>query len=228
MKSISFLIPAYNDEKTILTQVKEAKKIGEKLNIPFEIIVINDASPDKTEKLLNSLKKQITQLQVITHKKNKGYGDTIKELYYLAKNDWLFTIPGDYQVKASELLKLLPYEKTADIILGWRTNRHDSGSRQRQSYVYNTLIQLLFRTHTHDVNTVRFMKTRIMKSVTLHATSAFTDAELIIRAQKANFRIKEVPIGHRQRHDGGTGGGGKLQVILPTIWEMILLKLGFL
>ena len=229
MKSISFLIPAYNDEATIATQVKEANSIGNKLHMPFEIIVTDDASRDNTGNILDNLKKYIKQLRVITHRKNKGYGDTIKELYYSAKKEWLFTIPGDYQVEAKELLKLARYEKEADIILGWRTNRCDTKLRQFQSRIYNVLIWLLFRTNTHDVNSVRLMKSRIMKPVQLRGASAFTDAELIIKAQRAGFRIKEIPIGHSQRQDGtGVGGGGKIGVIVPTIWEMFLLKFGLL
>ena len=229
MKSVSFLIPAYNDEATIATQIIEARSVGIKLGIPFEIIVINDCSEDQTAQILTSLAKRFRELRVLMHTVNKGYGTTIKELYYTAKREWLFTIPGDYQVQAKELLKLLPHERSADMILGWRTNRNDDGMRQYQSRIYNWIIPLLFDTKTHDVNTVRLMRSRIMKSVILRGTSAFTDAELIIKAKRLGFTIKEIPIGHRHRHGGtGTGDGGKLHVILPTVWEMLLLVFGHL
>lgn len=229
MKSLSFLIPAYNDEATIATQVADAHAMGKKLGIPFEIIVINDGSVDQTAQILAKLAKHFRQLRIITHAINKGYGTTIKELYYAANKEWLFTIPGDYQVQAKELRKLLPHEKSADIILGWRTDRQDTGIRQHQSRIYNWLIPLLFHTKTHDVNTVRLMKSSLMKSIILRSTSAFTDAELVIKAKRLGHAVREIPIGHRHRHVGaGTGGGGKLRVILPTIWETLLFRFGFL
>lgn len=229
MKSLSFLIPAYNDEATITTQVSEARFVGKKLGIPFEIIVINDCSKDQTTQILTRLAKRFRELRVLIHPRNKGYGTTIKELYYAAKKEWLFTIPGDYQVQAKELLNLLPHEKNADMILGWRTNRNDSGMRQYQSRIYNWIISFLFDTKTHDVNTVRLMRSRIMKSIILRGSSAFTDAELTIKAKLLGFKIKEVPIGHRYRYDGaGTGSGGTIKVILPTIREMLLFKFGLL
>lgn len=229
MKSLSFLIPAYNDEATIAMQVTEARLIGKKLDIPFEIIVINDCSKDQTAQILTNLAKRFRELRVLIHTVNKGYGTTIKELYYAAKKEWLFTIPGDYQVQAKELLKLLQHERSADIILGWRTDRHDTGIRQHQSRIYNWLIPLLFDTKTHDVNSVRLMKSSIMKSIILRGTSAFTDAELIIKTKRLGFTVREIPIGHRDRHGrAGTGGGGKLKVILPTIWEILLFALGLL
>ncbi len=229
MMSLSFLIPAYNDGTSITAQVNEANQIGKKLAIPYEIIVVDDASSDQTHKSLSSLSTKIKELRFISHKINKGYGETIKDLYYEAKKEWLFTIPGDYQIRASEVLKLIPHSNYADMILGWRTHRHDTGVRQSQSRVYNLLIPLLFQTGTHDVNTVRLMKTKIMKTIDLHGTSAFIDAQLIIKAKRSGYTIKEIPIDHMHRQTGtGSGGGGKLKVILPTIWEMFLLFFGLL
>lgn len=229
MKSLSFLIPAYNDGSTIATQVTDSHTMGKKLGIPFEIIVINDGSSDQTARILTKLAKRFRELRILTHVINKGYGATIKELYYAANKEWLFTIPGDYQVQAKELGKLLPHEGVADIILGWRTDRQDTGIRQHQSQIYNLIIPLLFHTETHDINSVRLMKSVLMKSITLQGTSAFTDAELIIKAKRLGYAVREIPIGHRIRHVGtGTGGGGKLRVILPTIWEMLLFRFGFL
>lgn len=229
MKSLSFLIPTYNDEATITTQVTQARSVGKNLGIPFEIIVINDGSGDQTTQILTTLTKRFRELRVLTHTTNKGYGSTIKELYYAANKEWLFTIPGDYQVEAKEILNLLPHERNADMILGWRTSRNDSPMRQYQSRIYNRIISFLFDTKTRDVNTVRLMRSRIMKSVFLRASSAFTDAELTIKAQLLGFKIMEVPIGHRYRYEGaGTGGGGTIKVILPTIREMLLFKFGLL
>lgn len=229
LSSLSFLIPTFNDEKTIGRTVDEAVAVGRNIAKKFEIIVINDGSVDQTAQILTSLTKRFRELRVLTHPSNKGYGTTIKELYYAATKDWLFTIPGDYQVEAKELLNLLPHEKYADVILGWRANRNDSPMRQYQSRTYNWIISFLFDTKTHDVNSVRLMKSSIMKSIILRGTSAFTDAELIIKAKLLGFKIKEVPIGHRYRREGtGTGGGGSIKMILPTIREMLLFKFGLL
>src|SRR5260221_10831182 len=108
--TLSFLIPAYNDESTIRRAVVEAQKIGRRVAKRFEILVINDASPDRTGEILSRLTAEIPQLVVSTHKVNKGYGETIKELYYKGKYDWLFSAPGDYQIPARELVKLLPHK----------------------------------------------------------------------------------------------------------------------
>lgn len=223
MESLTFIIPAYNDEETIETVVKKTVDVGKKLQIPFDILIINDASFDSTGVILKKLSKKYANLHIITHAKNAGYGRTIKELYRKAASAWLFSIPGDYQIEPGEVLKLWSHRGEADMIIGWRRARHDSTVRLFQSDIYNQLLHLLFGVSVHDANSVRLMKTSVMKSVRLTTSSAFVDAELVIRSTRAGFRVMEIPIAHRARPGGsGEGGGGRLTTILPTIRDMII------
>lgn len=224
MDSLTFIIPAYNDETTISPVVEKTVNVGKKLQIPFDILVINDASEDSTGLILNKLAKRYTNLRIITHTRNAGYGQTIKELYQKTRATWLFSLPGDYQIDPSEFLKLWKHRDEADMIIGWRSIRRDSPVRLRQSYIYNLLIRCMSHIPIHDVNSARLMKTSVMKSVSLTSSSAFIDAELVIRSKRAGFRIIEVPISHRARAGAGASGG-KLKIILPTIIDMIRFSL---
>jgi dolichol-phosphate mannosyltransferase len=220
MESLTFIIPAYNNEATIETVIDKTTDVGKKLRIPFTIEVIDDASFDATGYILRKLTRRIPNLHVITHTKNTGYGQTIKELYQKASHTWLFSIPGDYQIGPSELTKLWPHRADADIIIGWRRERRDSPDRLRQSLIYNMLLRVMFGLNMHDINSVRLMKTSVLKSVRLTTSSAFVDAELAISAKRLGFRIMEVPIAHRARAGLGASGG-KVSTILPTIRDMI-------
>src|SRR5450759_3838344 len=126
MDSLTFIIPAYNDEGTIETVVTKAVHVGKKLRIPFTLFVINDASQDSTGHILERLTSRYKNLRVITHTKNAGYGKTIKELYQKAASRWLFSIPGDYQIDPGILSDLWKHRSEADMIIGWRRARHDS------------------------------------------------------------------------------------------------------
>ena len=224
MDSLTFIIPAYNDGATIETVIRKTGDTGRRLGIPFNILVIDDASTDETPEILSRLTKRIKELRVITHTKNAGYGQTIKELYQKAGHTWLFSIPGDYQIDPSELTKLWPHRAEADIIIGWRRVRRDTLARINQSRIYNRLLCILSGLTIHDANSVRLMKTSIMKSVHLTSSSAFVDAELVISAKRLGFRIMEIPIAHRKRTGVGASGG-HLTTILPTIRDMIIFRL---
>ncbi len=270
--SLSFLIPTYNDETTIETVIREAIDVGKYLAKTFDIIVVNDGSRDRTRIILVNLAKSIKELRVITHAANQGYGRTIKELYCAGKGEWLFTIPGDYQVGARELEKILnsrdfflsssglipdqvgdglrgsssktldsrfsarggpasgwrgndKQESRPDMILGRRTHRVDPWNRLLASWVYNTLLRVLFGITLHDVNSVRLMRRAILKDIRLTSSSAFVDAELVIAALGKGFRVTEVPIAHRPRQGGGQGGGNQWRTVWETIGEMMRFKM---
>ncbi len=224
---LSFLIPAYNDEATIEMVITRAYEVAQLVAKTHEILVINDASRDNTGIVLSKLTAQIPTLSVTTHKKNLGYGQTIKELYYKAKLEWLFSVPGDFQIDPKEVEKLLPATKLNDLILGHRVVRQDSKERLRQSAIYNSLIRFLFNLKIHDINSVRLIKRSLIQETLLKSSSAFVDAELTIRAIRNGAAVFEVPIGHLPRK-AGIGGAGKLGVILPTVWDMFRFRLNLL
>jgi len=219
--SITFIVPTHNDGETIESLIRSIDRVGKKACHTHEIIVIDDASYDKTPSKLALLKKHISSLSVMTHTNNQGYGATIYELYHSGKLPWLFSLPGDFQIDPSEVTKLIPSIRRADMILGRRVNRKETLFRQIQSRTYNILLRVFFGLKTHDVNTVRLMKRDIINSVTLTSRSAFVDAELVIKAYKKGYRILEVPITHKLRETGGATGGSITRTIVPTIRDMV-------
>lgn len=223
LSSLSILIPAYKDEKTIATVIERAILAGRRYSKKFEIVVLDDASPDKLSSVLSKLKRTTPMLHIMTHAKNQGYGGTIKDLYIAGKYEWLFTTPGDYQIDPMEIGKLVMKTKHADMIIGWRSDRKDTPARKRQSGVYNTVLRFLFGIPLHDINSVRLMKRRVMRERHVASQSAFVDAELTMGAIRDGYVVVETHIAHRPRETQG-GGGGKLSVILPVIKEMLWYK----
>lgn len=252
LSSLSILIPAYNDEATIDQVIKEAVAVGRRVAKKFEIVVVDDGSVDRTVSLARYyLARLLVKSRLIVHQVNQGYGRTIKELYYAGRNEWLFTIPGDYQVGARELETILhnfflssPHRRgssvwkidsrfrgndknamTSDMVLGWRSKRNDPMNRLLSSWIYNTMLRLLFHITIHDANSVRLMRRAILNDIRLASDSAFVDAELVICAKRSGFTVTEVPIMHRARSDGASGGGNQWRTMWGTVREMVHFKI---
>lgn len=104
-KNITVLIPAYNEESQISSVIKSLPLFVD------HIIVVNDASKDKTSDVLLSLKTQFTNLIVLNHEVNMGAGASISTGYKYITNeldtDVIVTLDGDGQMNADNILTLI-------------------------------------------------------------------------------------------------------------------------
>jgi len=91
---VSVLIPAYNAEKYILETLESVEN---QTYLPFEVIVLNDASTDKTCEVVRKFKKDNLNLKVrlFNSPKNRGIGGTRQELVNLARGNYLTFLSSD-------------------------------------------------------------------------------------------------------------------------------------
>ena len=106
INSISIFLLAYNDEKTIGKLIYKTYFLLKRLKIDLEIIVGNDASKDKTLKILKEIQHDIPMLQIINSRKNRGYAGNLAAGLAAAKKECVFytDVDGQYDVWELELL----------------------------------------------------------------------------------------------------------------------------
>ncbi len=116
--SITFLIPVYNEVKTIKKAIEEAIKI----QIPFkEIIIIDNGSSDGTQKVIGEFK-NYPSIKIILQKKNLGFGNSIREGFNQSSSEFIYLQFGDleYDINSCfEMLKLAE-KKNFDAVFGSR------------------------------------------------------------------------------------------------------------
>lgn len=221
--SISFFCPAYFDEKNLPILIPKAFEVLKENTQSFDILIVEDGSPDKTKGVADSLSfKYKPFVKVIHHEKNLGYGATLRDGFRNAKKyDYTFYTDGDNQYDVSEIKKMLPYLADYDVVIGFRTKRALTFSRQLQTLFFNWLIRFLFSTTIKDINcSMKIVSRRALNSITLGSNSSFVDAELLIKLRDKGYEIKEVPVAHFPRKFGKASGGSK-SVILKTVQEMM-------
>ena len=118
-KSVSVVIPAYNEEKLIAKAISNVPEFVEK------IIVVNDASKDKTLEIVQQIKKTNIKVQLIDHEKNQGVGGAIASGYKWSRDneiDIAVVMAGDAQMHPDDLPRLLDaiVEQGADFAKGNR------------------------------------------------------------------------------------------------------------
>jgi glycosyltransferase involved in cell wall biosynthesis len=222
--SISVFSPCYNEEKNVGKLLTSMLDFLPKISSDYEIIIVDDGSTDATSDIARKFALENPQVRVIRHEKNKGYGTALRTGFENCNKDYIFFTDGDNQFDITEMSKLLPYIKDCDIVTGFRIKRQDNFIRKINEFSFNRLIRILFGLKVRDLNCAfKIYKKHVIRSLKLQSKVAFINAELLIRAKKKGFTIKEVGVTHSPRQ-WGSQTGANIKVILGTFRELFKLR----
>ncbi|MBL8016478.1 MAG: glycosyltransferase family 2 protein [Ignavibacteria bacterium] len=223
--SLSVFFPAYYDENNIGKVVHKAVEVLESLGLKdYEVTIIEDGSPDKTDEVADALAAQYPKVKVIHHEKNKGYGATLWEGFTTAKMDYVFYTDGDNQFDLEELRKFVAIIPFSDMVVGYRKKKQYSPYRKLTSFVYNLLLRFVFDIDYIDIDCAfKVFKTDLFKKIKVNTKDAFIDAEIMIRAQLQGYTFTELGVKHLPRIDG-VSTAARPSIIFRTIKEIFQLK----
>lgn len=203
--NISAFFPAYNDEGTIKLMVDRLHKALKRVAKDYEVIIINDASPDRSGEIADEIAKKDKKVRVIHHKKNKGYGGALRSGFNAAKNELIFYTDGDAQYDVAELENLVPFINEYDVVNGYKINRGDNFLRKVIGVVYNNFVHVVFNLKVKDVDgDFRLIKRKIFDNIKLYSNDGSICLEMMKKIQNAGYSIKNVPVHHYQRIHGSS------------------------
>jgi len=223
--NLSVFFPALNEEKNIEATVSRAISAIEPLVKKLEVIVVNDGSTDKTKEVVEKFAKRDKRVRLINHEENKGYGGALKSGFYGAKYEWIFFSDGDGQFDFGEFKKLSDEVDEADLVIGFRKNRAEGFLRVANAKLWSLFILVLFGLRVKDIDCAfKLVKKKVLDTIPkLESDGAMVSAELLVKAKKAGFTIKEVPVSHFLRVTGNPTGAN-IKVILRAFKEALKLR----
>jgi len=203
---LSIVIPVFNEELNISSVLEEIANNPVLKKIDFEVIVVNDGSQDNTSAVLSSLRKRYPFLVVISHEKNLGVAEAFKSGFGKSKGSYICTFPGDGQQKSNDIITLFAHKDEADIICGVRKPRRDSFIRKLNAFLWREWINFFLKIRVKDLDAMKLYNAKVLKDINIESKSAFFDAEILYKAKKKGYRIKEVFIAHYPRYKGKATG----------------------
>lgn len=197
---LSVLIPAYNEVHNIQNILN---KIGE-VNIPKEIIVVDDGSTDGTRELLNTLKSET--IKVVFHEKNQGKGGAIRTAIEHATGDIIIIQDADLEYDPQDYYKLIPVIESGKekVVYGSRflnkQNKHSYFSFFLGGQVVTWITNLLyFQNLTDEPTCYKVFDAKLLKSIKLNCTGFEFCPEVTAKIAKLGYKIPEVPISYYPR-----------------------------
>src|SRR6266536_1315317 len=150
MKSLSVIFPAFNEDANIRAVVGDAYRTIPKLAPIFEIIVVNDGSKDRTGEICDRLAEELSNVRVVHHVRNRGYGAALKSGIERARYNLIFFTDADGQFDLNEVAALLEQTDAYDIVAGYRARRQDPPHRLLFAWGWNVLVRVVLVVRSRD------------------------------------------------------------------------------
>jgi glycosyltransferase involved in cell wall biosynthesis len=206
MKKITYLIPVYNEIRTVRRAIEDI------INLKYsnkEIIIIDNGSTDGSQKIINKFKNNKI-IKVILRKKNLGYGKTIEEGIKKASGDYIFIQYADleYDYKISTKMIQLAEKSQLDIIIGSRLKKNLEKNIikiiiKKPAYlatiICTFLINKFYNKNFTDIIGGKFYRTSSVRKIPINSYQAGFDFEFFSRICKKKLKIREIFIKYKPR-----------------------------
>ncbi len=217
---ISFFFPVYNDEATVRIVAHRAIELLEEVANQYEIIIVNDGSPDASGAIADQLAAENPKISVVHHPLNRGYGAAMKSGIAAARYDIICMVDGDNEYDVFDLKKMLAVRQYYMLIIAFRYKKLYSTKRIFISFIYNTLLRLVFKSPFRDISTgIRLIHRAVVEDLELTSNSPFIGAELTLKSMLRGFPVGEVGIQTFPR-DFGQGSATSFKNIVGTIKDI--------
>lgn len=221
--SISVVFPMYNEEAYLQRAVEAAREVLEAIAPDHEIIIVDDASTDRTGELADALARADPRVRVLHNPRNRRLGGTLRAGYAAATKDLILYSDADLPFDFREVargVRLLDYQQ-ADVLAAYRFDRTSEGLlRTVYTLAYSALIRSLFQLRYRDVNfSFKLFRRSLLERVVLKSEGSFIDAEFLVRAKKAGASIIQIGVDYFPR-SRGTSTLASPGVILGILVEM--------
>lgn len=206
MRSLSIIIPAYNEEQRLPGSLETVKTYLDTKVFDFvEVVVVDDGSKDRTAEIVRETALRDPRVRLVSNPGNRGKGYAVRHGMQEAKGEWILFTDADLSAPIHELDKLIAAvrREKADGAIGSRAldrslvGRHQSFARELAGRTFNLLMRLATGLPYRDTQCgFKMLSAEAARAVAARQQSdgfGF-DVEILYIAKKHGFRVLEVPV----------------------------------
>ena len=187
---VSLLVPAKDEAENLPEFLKLCSEALTPAPFSFEVVVVNDGSRDGSAEVLERLRGQYPFLQVVTHRRQRGIADALRNGADTAAGDILVFYPADLQYLPADIPGLVApiLANEADIVTGTKQGKYEKAF---VSGVYNALCRRLFGVRVEDLNSVKAWRREITRTMPMRPE---WHRYMVVLAAADGWRLTSKPV----------------------------------
>ena len=226
MTMYSIIVPFHNEEENVTGLYARVKQVMEQVGEPFELVLVDDGSRDRTYKLLREIAEVDSRVLVVKLRRNFGQTSALSAGFDHASGDFILAMDGDLQHDPNDIPHFLnKLDEGYDVVSGWRKERIDNFIMRRiPSRCANWLMAKLSGVEIHDFGTTfKAYRRNVIRNIPLYG-----EMHRFIPALASWYgaSICEIPIRNVNRERGKShyGIGRTFRVFFDLLTIRFLLK----
>lgn len=221
----SVIIPVKDERENLVPLIEGIVKVMDSHESsrtrPFEIIFVDDGSSDGSGEVMDGLATRDHRVKVFHLDRNHGKTAALDAGFKQSAGELIIEIDGDLQQDSEDILTLLPYTATYDLVCGWRKDRHDGLVKKVSSRIANFVRNLFTHDGIHDTG----CPLKIFRRPVLERLQLFEGMHRFFPALALmhGFTVVEVPVRHYPRIHGSSkyGMGNR---VFKALYDLIAVR----
>lgn len=213
---LSLVVPAFNEQADLDESIRRAVRTLGELALPFEVIVVDDGSKDRTGEIADKLAIDLPQVRVF-HQQNQGIGGAFRTGVQNSRGRYIALWPVDMPCTPEGLSPFTTAIGKASVIVGCRRQRVGYSPLMRMNaLVYPYLVDALFGLRLRDVNWICLYDGALLREIPLTQSGIPMLAEILVRMRDAGATFHEIDVEMVQR-TAGVPSAARFKVMKKTL-----------
>jgi glycosyltransferase involved in cell wall biosynthesis len=195
--SVTIVVPVYNEARFLPEALPKLIAAVEEVGVDYTIRLVENGSTDDTAEVARSVAGDAhVVVQSLAH---PDYGAAMRRGFLESVGDWVVNFDIDY-FSGAFLTTLMDQPDDVDLVIG---SKRDPRSEDRRplirrvaTAVFNILLTVILRSEVSDTHGMKGFRRALVDDIAPHVVSTqdLFDTELVVRAERAGYRIVEVPV----------------------------------
>ncbi len=222
--SVTVVIPVHNESAYLPEALPRLFSELETVNADITVVIAENGSTDTTADVVRDAMSRYPTLNLL-ELPTPDYGAAMREGFMRATTDWVANFDIDY-FSGSFLNDALACADSADIVLASKrvegADDQRGGIRIFATWTFNQILRIVLSSGVSDTHGMKLVRTSVVDTVgpDVISTTDLYDTELVVRAERAGFRITELPASVEELRDAKSSLVKRVPRTLKGVWAI--------